>query len=229
MALTTKAPFGSTGAVVKTLETYRETGFGGATIDSALVGRLGYGAEVARRVVLSLQMLELIDENGAPTEKLQAFKQAPSSEYLQFLADHLIDVYAPVFAILGNNIGSKSNAEVEDAFRPFQPNSLRKRMVALFLGLCGYVGITDQKPRLAPPRSPRAPKPKQEAPQAPTAVAEAPEAMAAAAPASLDVARARYVDLLISKASEAEPSEATELFDRIERVLRVAADEEATA
>lgn len=230
MPLTDKAPFGSTGAVVKTLETYRETGLGGGPITTAVIGRMGYGNEVARRVILSLRMLEMIDDKGAPTAKLRAFKEAPSTEYREFLADHIYEVYGAVFAVTGRNIGDKSNAEIEDAFRPFKPDSLRKRMVALFLGLCGYVGITDEAPRITSPR------PRQAASSRPTSAATAPTpspapaSPASAAPTapvgSMEAARARYVDLLIAKAQEAN-GDVGDLFDRIERVLGVGSEQEA--
>lgn len=221
MPLTDQAPFGSTGAVIKTLETYRETGLGGATITRDLVGRMGYGAEVARRVVSSLQMLELIDDDGAPTEKLREFGHAPTSQYRQLLAEHLLDVYSPVFAITGSKVDSKSSEEIEDAFRPFRPASLRKRMVALFMGLCGYVGISEAEPRLDSPRAARAGKPRvvPAKPSTPSEPPPQPEAVSSRA-MTVDGARARYIDLLISKAEGAGP-DADDLFDRIERVLGV--------
>lgn len=150
MALTDTAPYGSTEPTIRAMETYRDTGFGGSPITVELIGRLGYQPEVARRVVLSLAMLGLIDDDGMPTPTFVAFKQAPSTEYKQALRDVLLEAYAGVFAITGMDLSKKTQAELEDAFRPFRPDSLRKRMVSLFIGLAEYTGLVEKIERKKP-------------------------------------------------------------------------------
>lgn len=150
MPLTDTAPYGSTEPTIRTMETYRETGFGGAPITVELIGRMGYKDEVARRVVLSLAMLRLIEEDGTPAPDFVAFKQAPSAEYKQVLRDVLLEAYASVFAITGMDLSKKTQVELEDAFRPFRPDSLRKRMVALFIGLAEYTGLVEKIERKKP-------------------------------------------------------------------------------
>lgn len=150
MAIKDQAPVAPSSAVVKVLETYRETGLGGGSIDTTVLARLSLGDEIARRVAQALRILDLIDDQGKPTNNLIAFKQASSSEYKQVLAAQLYDVYAPVFAVLGKDLAGKTNSQIEDAFRTFRPESLRKRMVTLFLGLCDYTGIITALPRGKP-------------------------------------------------------------------------------
>jgi hypothetical protein len=145
-AITDSAPFASTDAVTQVMERYRETGFGGAAITPELLDRMNIGAEVARRVVLTLRTLGLIGDDDKPTKEFIAYKEAPTSEYKQVFAANIYDVYAPVFAVLGQNLDTKTMDQIEDAFRPFKPDSLRKRMVALFVGLCEYAGIVAAAP-----------------------------------------------------------------------------------
>jgi hypothetical protein len=150
MALTETAPYAPVSGITAVLEKYRETGLGGGPITTSHVQRLSMGQEVARRVVLSLRQLELIDDDDNPLPALITFKKASSSEYKQILAAHLLDVYSAVFAITGQDLSGKSVAQLEDAFRDFKPDSLRRRMVTCFVGLCEYVGIVEASPKSKP-------------------------------------------------------------------------------
>jgi Family of unknown function (DUF5343) len=143
MPITETAPYGTAVAITKIMETYRETGLGGGPITSELVTRMSMGTEVARRAVLSLRLLELIDDDGNPTPNFIAFKQAPAAEYRQVFANLLIEAYAQIFAVLGRDLAGKTQTEIEDAFRTFKQASLRKRMVTCFIGLCQYAGIME--------------------------------------------------------------------------------------
>lgn len=150
------APYGSANQITKVLSRYRETTLGGGALTPALVSKLQMGDEVARRVILSLKQLELIDDDGMPTEVLRAFEKAPTDQYLSLLASHLYGVYAPIFDVLGRNISNCTMVEIEDQFRSFTPKTLRGRMASCFLGLCKFAGIIDTAPKGTPgPKPPR--------------------------------------------------------------------------
>jgi len=154
--ITTSAPYASADQITKVLDRYRETPFGGAPLTPALVKKLQMGDEVARRVILSLKQLELIDGEGIPTEALTTFEKAPTDQYLAVLAAHLYGVYAPIFDVLGREISSRTMIEIVDQFREYQPKTLRKRMATCFLGLCKYTGIIETVPKGTPgPKAPR--------------------------------------------------------------------------
>jgi Family of unknown function (DUF5343) len=157
--ITDTPPYGPADRVIETLEKFRETGFGGKPITPDLLGALGMGYEVARRVVLSLRLLDLIDDDGNATNQLTAFKQAATNEYRTQFASLLLKEYEQVFALLGQDLDSKTLVQIEDCFRSlFRPDSLRKRQVTLFLALAAYAGLMRERPQGSTPKQSTRPR-----------------------------------------------------------------------
>jgi hypothetical protein len=91
-----------------------------------------------------LTTLELITEEGIPTDTFEAIRRAPEGEYQQRLADWLRAVYAEVFSYV--DPAKDDETAVRDAFRGYHPIGQQPRMVSLFLTLCGAAGIAPEKP-----------------------------------------------------------------------------------
>lgn len=156
------APYAPTAAVTKALDAYRD---GGVAITATNLTKLGVTDSIAPRTIQTFKLLDLLDDAGNPTQALIDFKQASSETYKERLAESLRAAYAPVFAVIGPDPSLKTPDQITDAFRTYTPDSLRDRMVNLFLGLCEYVGIVDEAPARKPgPKSgrstPKAARPK---------------------------------------------------------------------
>lgn len=230
--ISTTAPYSASENVIKVLERYRETTFGGGALTPQLVQKLSLGAEVSRRVVLSLKQLELIDEEGMPTEALLAFEKAPTDKYRGVLAAHLRGVYAPVFNVLGPDLSKYTSTEIEDQFRDFSPKTLRGRMAKCFMGLCVYTGLAEAAPVTKAGPKPARPSPTSSATNRP-ARSRGGEAQARERGANVDIISVKgaseAVTALLSsggaliiaysgKVADLNPSERAKVFELFDEV-----------
>lgn len=92
----------------------------------------------ANRVLRTLRWLDLIDTQGAPTERLKEFYQ-PWANLNQLLAQAVRSAYAPIFNLLISR-GSSLLDDVDEAFKVYQPGQMFAQTVALFRDLCNYSG-----------------------------------------------------------------------------------------
>lgn len=150
------APYAPLKPVMNVIQRHRNFGLG--TIDIQVLTRLSVSESLAPRTLQALRLLELIDEEGRPTEAFEELRKAPSAEFEERLAALLRDVYAPVFQVVDPTTADAS--EIEDAFRHFAPRGQRGRMITLFTGLLSEAGMVRDAPRkkpgtrAAPERSP---------------------------------------------------------------------------
>ena len=154
------APYAPTHAVTTALDAYRRTGL---AITPTNLERLSVPATITPRTMQALKLLDLLNEDGSASEALIQFKQAPTETHKEVLAQTLRAAYAPIFAITGPDLSEISTERVEDAFRHYTPDTLRPRMVNLFLGLAEYVGIIPEgrAPARKPgPKTGRSPQPR---------------------------------------------------------------------
>lgn len=91
------------------------------------------------RVTEALRFLNLTTETNAPTEALKALAAAPDAEYKAILEGVVRDSYKDDFARVDPS--QDSQAQIIDAFKPYEPRSQTARMVMLFLGLCREADI----------------------------------------------------------------------------------------
>ena len=99
----------------------------------------GIPEAVYGRVLQALRFLELIHEDGRPTDTFRALAAAPDSQYRDLLAGVIRHAYRAEFEVVDPE--QDLQQRILDAFHPYQPRSQTARMVMLFLGLCREAGI----------------------------------------------------------------------------------------
>lgn len=212
LGTTGKAPYAPGETVWGVMERYRSVGLT-TPIDATVLQRAGVSDSLVPRTLAALRMLDLLDDEGNPTDQFSRLKNAPTPEYPERLAEWLRAVYQPVFQYVDPS--SAPSSQVEDAFRGYEPSGQRGRMVTLFLSLCEKAGIVESPPSLRMARTPRpknsrvVPKPKPVPPK---------DEGGGGAPSSS--ALQRYLDMLIARAEQADELDA-DLLDRIERALAI--------
>jgi len=143
MAITSNsnAPYAPASTIVNLLKRFRDKGLSFPVTPEVLV-RAGVPESLVTRTLQSLQLLELITEDGQPTEMLKKIRAVPEKEYKQTLAAWIKQVYADVFAFADPKSGNAT--EMHDAFRTYQPEGQRPRMVKLFMALCAEAGLAPE-------------------------------------------------------------------------------------
>lgn len=142
------APYAPTKAVVDVIHAYRDRPLP-TPIDAGVIEKIGVAETIVPRTLQALKILDLIDAQGNPTEALQDLRKAGSDEFRLRLAEVIRAAYAEVFTYRDPAIDDV--AKIEDAFRSYEPVSMRPRMVRLFLGLCAEAGIIEAASRVANP------------------------------------------------------------------------------
>jgi hypothetical protein len=139
------APYAPPATVLHVLQRYRDHGLlTPITLD--VLQRIAIFTSLAPRTLQTLKLLDLLDEEGQPTEALVALKKAPTEDDAKArFAESPRDTYAEVFNFVDP---AKDTAEhVEGAFRAYVPEGQRGRMVTLFLGLCAHAGLIQNHPK----------------------------------------------------------------------------------
>jgi hypothetical protein len=134
------APYAPPSAVLNLIDRFRNHGLA-APFTLEVLQRAGVSESLAPRTLQALKLLDLVGEDGAPTEELVDLSKARSDEYEERLAAVVRSAYADVFSFV--DPAADPVERVEDAFRSYNPRSQRGRMVTLFLGLCRAAGIVD--------------------------------------------------------------------------------------
>ena len=124
------------------------------TVNNAFLRIAGIPEAMAYRVVQALRFLNLIHEDGRPTDMFKALAASTDTQYRELLEKVVREAYRNMFDVI--DPGQDPQARIIDAFRRYQPRSQTTRMVMLFLGLCREAGI----PVLDMPRERRMKEPK---------------------------------------------------------------------
>lgn len=139
------APYGSPQAILAVIEHAREKGFRDVIDISVLMrASLANSTASAQRTIQTLRILDLIDEDGKPSDALNGIAQASEEDYRARMEEAIRSAYAPVFEVAEPTDGY---TKVRDAFRKNVPQAQQKRMVTLFLNLCEAAGMVDSIPQ----------------------------------------------------------------------------------
>jgi len=134
-------------------------------IDLEYLRDAGIPEGTVHRTFFALRFLKLIGEKGELTDALKAIATSTDEEYRAILSGLVREAYAEVF----NSIdpAEDSQERILNVFRRYTPASQRNRMVIFFLGMCREAGIPTLdvpkqrgmgEPKVATPRSRRAPR-----------------------------------------------------------------------
>jgi Family of unknown function (DUF5343) len=159
------APYAPPAALIAVLRAYRDKPVP-VPITTGVISRIGVAESIAPRTLQALKLLDLIDDEGAPTEAMQDLRKAPTEDdYKSRLADIIRAAYVEIFTY--RDPTNDDAEELEGAFRSsgFEPVGMRPRMVRLFMGLCAEAGIieADGLPKMSRVHRPRKPRAKSDA------------------------------------------------------------------
>src|SRR5438046_220756 len=125
MALQTDgpAPYGPPQTIIEVIEGFRDRGFAVPFTSDVLV-RAGVSESVVPRTLQSLRLLDLINDEGNPTETLEAFRRTRGQdEYKAALQDWLRNVYADVLQFTDPAVDALQR--ITEAFRGYTPQGQR--------------------------------------------------------------------------------------------------------
>lgn len=131
------APYAPPATVMSVIQRHRQVAV--PHFDVPTLTRIGVSESLAPRTLQSLKLLQLVTDEGAPTEEFERLRKSPSAEFEQELLAIIQNAYGAVFSIVDPT--SAGVEQVEDAFRHFTPAGQRGRMVTLFLGLLREAGV----------------------------------------------------------------------------------------
>jgi hypothetical protein len=161
MAVTTDqpAPYAPASAILDLIERHRNRGLP-PVVDSDVLARAGVSDSLIPRTLQSMKALDLLTDDGRPSEVFEGIRLAPSAEYQQRLAEWLNAAYADALTFI--DPATDDEVAIRDAFRKYIPTGQQGRMVTLFMGLFTAAGVMPQRQKqsAAPKASGQAPRQK---------------------------------------------------------------------
>ncbi len=159
------APYAATSNVMNVITRRRERGLP-SPISGRALETISISPGNISRTLQALRFLRLMEDDGSHSEIFNRLSQAGEAdgEYRELLGEIIRNAYHQVFAIV--DPAQDNDVAIHDAFRQFQPEAQRARMVTFFLGMCEQAGIIarrgrerraegNQRPRVAGQRRPR--------------------------------------------------------------------------
>jgi hypothetical protein len=153
------APYAPSSAIIDLIKRHRERCLP-SPVNAEVLGRASIPDSLIPRTLQALQVLDLIDKDGTPTQAFEGLRLSPEAEFRDRMAAWVRAAYADVFTFV--DPAAADATRVRDAFRSYQPAGQQERMVSLFMGLCAAAGLLGAKS--TPERAPRGPRPARAAP-----------------------------------------------------------------
>lgn len=150
------APYAPASAVLGLIERHRNKGLP-SPVDEDVLARAGISPSLIGRTLQALSILDLVTEDGKPSDVLEGIRLAPEAEYQQRLRDWLNSAYADALQFVDPETADE--IQIRDAFRSYKPVGQQNRMVTLFMGLFAAAGVGPERPasvRKVPVRKPSA-------------------------------------------------------------------------
>jgi Family of unknown function (DUF5343) len=135
-------PYATASSMIDLIERHRERGLP-SPVDTQVLARAGVSESLIPRTLQSLHALDLIDEDGKPSESLETIRLAPETEYKQRLTEWLNYAYADVLKFVDPS--KDDETQIRDGFRNYKPVGQQSRMVSLFIGLFTAAGVMPER------------------------------------------------------------------------------------
>jgi hypothetical protein len=145
------APYAPASAILELIERHRNRGLP-PVVDSDVLLRAGVSDSLVPRTLQALKSLDLLTEDGRPSEVFEGIRLAPSAEYQQRLAEWLNAAYGDALSYI--DPATDDEVAIRDAFRKYIPTGQQARMVTLFIGLFTAAGVMPPRQKQAPSKKP---------------------------------------------------------------------------
>ncbi len=145
------APYAPASAVLDLIERHRNKGLP-PVIDADVLLRAGISDSLVPRTLQALKTLDLLTDDGRPSQVFEGIRLASTSEYQQRLTEWLTSAYADALSYV--DPATEDEIAIRDAFRKYIPTGQQGRMVTLFMGLFTHAGVMPARQKQSAAKKP---------------------------------------------------------------------------
>jgi Family of unknown function (DUF5343) len=141
-------PYAPASAMLDLIERHRNKGLP-PVVDADVLLRAGISDSLVPRTLQAMKTLDLLTEDGRPSEVFEGIRLAPTAEYQQRLTEWLNAAYADALSYV--DPATDDEVAIRDAFRKYTPTGQQPRMVSLFMGLFTAAGVMSPRQKVSTP------------------------------------------------------------------------------